>query len=650
MKSTSFTKSSTAEFVAVRHRERPPRGDTANRLPDRLCDNGCMATPATPVDAEVDPLEDILRRCAAAAPSPWYPRQFAKAAGISMAELEVDVEFLWMEGLLRPVSRPGDRVPGLTLTEAGARMLANPAELHALRNGGHAATAQDAAARRALREVGAPVVSRVLLVVNLFVFGAGVFLAMGRGAAGDYLAGITRRPAVVADVLHRIGSLSADDLVAGRWWRLMTAAFVHGSLLHLAMNMSMLAFGCGLAESMWGRSRYLVIYLIAAFGGNCVAMAWQPTLTVGGDSVPLVGASGALCGVFAAMLVWVLLNGRHLPRAAASQLRMGLIVSGVFLVFLSLFPQVSGLCHLGGALFGAAAALLLHFHRWGTATWRLVALAGLAGLPWLGLRAIDRQRATDPRWHGVEHRVFNQLYKQRNAEVTGEAAIFYGRRVAPLLNEPPRTRDERARNHVLADMVEKQAALHALMDDLAKAGPYNDTDTEHGRERAAKQALDLAEKFATAEEALRTNANTSEQDDIEERAFTRQFLTRIPRTMTQSTSLYRDEVRPLLETPPRERNRDTVDKVLRDVERLTRELADLTEALGEAGPYGNPHVDEARQAGERYAAARTALTEAAARCLRAADKWTADDQTALQKRADEVDARRGEWEKLVEPK
>jgi membrane associated rhomboid family serine protease len=614
-----------------------------------------MATPSTPVDAEVDPLEEILRRCAAAAPSPWYPRQFAKAAGISMAELAVDVEFLWMEGLLRPVSRPGDSVPGLILTEAGARVLANPAELNALRNGGHAATERDAAARRALREVGAPVVSRGLLVVNLIVFGAGVFLAMGRGAAGDYLAGNTGRPAV-GDVLHRIGSLSADDLVAGRWWRLMTAAFVHGGLLHLAMNMSMLAFGFGLAESMWGRSRYLVIYLIAAFGGNCVAMAWHPTVTFDGAqgpveySVPIVGASGALCGVLAAILVWVLLNGRHLPREVASQLRMGLIVSGVLLVFISLFPHVSGLCHLGGALFGAAAAVLLHFHRWGTPTWRLAALAALAGLPWLGLRAIDRQRANDPRWHGVEHRVFNQLYKQRIAEVMGEAATLYSRRVVPLVSEPPRMREEGARNRVLAEMAEKQAALQALMDDLAKAGPYQDADTEHGRERALKQARELAKEFTPAEEALRANANTPEQNDIEERALSRQFLTRIPRTMGRATSVYENEVKPLLEAPPRERDRAAIENVLRDVKRLRFELADLAETLGEAGPYGNQQVEEARAAAERYAAARTALMDETIRCLRAGEKWSAADQAVLQKQADEVDARRADWEKLVETK
>jgi membrane associated rhomboid family serine protease len=612
-----------------------------------------MATPpSAPGRADFDPLEDILRRCAAAAPAPWYPRDFAKAAGVPLAELAADVEFLWLEGLLCPASRPGDPVPGVTLTDAGARTLADPAALARLRAGPHAVAGREAAARRTLREAGPPVVSRVLLAANLLVFAAGFFLAVGRGAGQAFLAG-SGTPAVT-DVLHRSGSASADDVIAGQSWRLLASAFVHGGLLHLLMNMSMLAFGCGLAEAMWGRWRYLVIYLIAALGGSCLMVALRPSAVVpvpGGVvelTQPLVGASGALCGVLAATMVWLAFNGRHLPRATAAQLRNGLILSGVLLVFISLFPHVSGLAHLGGVLFGAAAATALHFQRWGKGLVRGAAVVGLVALPWLGLRLIERQRSTDPHWHKAERRVFDRLYRHRIAEVEGEAARLYARRVTPLLNEPPRKRDTGLAERVVADIAEKKPALAALATDLARAGPYRDAEAEKERAAARQRAEELAGQLAEAEDVLRRNANTPEGDEAEERAFSRQFLGRIPDTMRRAITFHRDVLQPLLKTPPDERDPAAVEKAVGAAEKVRRELADLAEALQEAGPYGNEQVEPARRAAERYAAARAAQLEAATRCLRAGDKWTPEDEAALRKQSDEVAALRKEWEQLVE--
>jgi membrane associated rhomboid family serine protease len=613
-----------------------------------------MTTPVSSTDAGgIDPLEDILRRCAAAAPSPWYPRQYAKRAGIPLAELAVDVEFLWLEGYLRPASQAGDPVSGLTLSEAGVHLLANPEGLAALREGRHGTRARDRAARSALRAVGSPVVSRALLVVNLLVFAGGVWIAMGIGSARAFLAG-SATPGVL-EVLHRTGSISADDIAAGQWWRLMTAAFVHGGVLHLLMNMSVLAFSFGLAEAMWGRSRYLLIYLVAAFGGNCLAMAWQPAVELSGPgggrvevSQPVVGASGALCGVLAATMVWVVFNGRHLPRATATQLRTSLISSAVLLIFISLFRNVSGLCHLGGALFGAASAALLDLHRWRTGPLRWLALAGLVALPWLGMRAIDRARATDPRWHRVERRVFDHLYKQRVATVGGEAEDLFRRHIAPVLHQSPRKRDEGQVRRALADATENHPILVELAAELARAGPYRDADTERDREAELDRVEKLAAKFAEAEDLLKRNANTPEKDEVERTTFSRQFLNRIHETMNRAITLSQGEVKDLLRTPPRDRDRDVSVIAATALKGLTRELKDLTDALGEAGPYGNEEVEHARSTAERYAAARLAQVKELARCLRAGGKWTPEDEATLQKRSEEVAALRSEWERLIE--
>src|SRR5205085_5152350 len=101
---------------------------------------------------------------------------------------------------------------------------------------------------------------------------------------------------------------AVDTLVRqGQWWRLLTSAFLHANLLHLACNMISLYSVGGFVEQAWGRWRWLVIYFVAAWGSSCLALAYHPSGT------RLVGASGAICGLLGAVGVWFLLYGRYLP-------------------------------------------------------------------------------------------------------------------------------------------------------------------------------------------------------------------------------------------------------------------------------------------------------------------------------------------------
>lgn len=613
-----------------------------------------MANPSFPsFGAGLDPLEEVLRCCADAAPDPWYPRDYAKRLGIPLAELAADVEHLWLEGLLQPVARPGDPVPGLVLTEAGARVLDDPEALDRLRAGLPLGDSRAAAARHALRAAGRPRVSRALLWISVLIFAIGFIVAWRWGAGQAFLAGT--RTFAAQQVLHRSGSVSAEDVIDGQSWRLLTAAFVHVGLLHLLMNASMLVFGGALAEAMWGRARYLLIYLVAAFGGSCLAVARQAEAVFlpgpGGvvQASPLVaGASGALCGVLAAAAVWLGINGRHLPWRVAWQLRTGLISSGLLLAFISLFPRVSGVGHLGGALFGAAAALLLHVQRWGPTPWRWLATLGVVALPWLGWAAVERTRAHDAPWHQAEQRVYDRRYRSRAATALDDAGRLYERRVAPLLEMPPRRRDPASVERLLPEMDERRRELFALADALTAAGFYRNPETEKQRATALEAARDRAGQFADAEQILRRNANSAARNEVEELAFTRQFLSRIPGTMGAAIRLWQGEVEPLLKIPPDRRDRRTVERALTELETRQRELATLAEDLQQAGPYGNEEVEPARHAAERYAAARAALLQAAMRCLRAGDRWAPADEAALRQQADAVKALRGEWEQRVE--
>lgn len=128
----------------------------------------------------------------------------------------------------------------------------------------------------------------------------------------------------------------------GQWFRLLTAAFLHGSLLHLAFNMYALYWLGPQLESLLGHARFLALYLLAAFGGNVASYYFSDIATVS------VGASGAIFGLMTATIV----IGRELRRDV-SQL---IVLLGINVVFGFLNTGIDWRAHLGGAVIGALVA------------------------------------------------------------------------------------------------------------------------------------------------------------------------------------------------------------------------------------------------------------------------------------------------------
>ncbi|HBI43263.1 MAG TPA: hypothetical protein DDY78_10460 [Planctomycetales bacterium] len=350
---------------------------------------------------KLHPFEVILRLCAKTAPQPWYPRVYAQSIGISPDALYEYLEDLWLDGLVRKAGGSPETGPGVTLTPAGRDVLDDPAAMRRLREG-RAVIAGDRGGivREVVRRSEKPVVSRILLGVNLAWFLYSLYLAwVESGAMGFLSSGFLGDVDHLDDILARSGALSGQFWAQGQWWRLATSCFVHIGLLHLGFNMNFLFQAGKVVEQMWGRLRFLVIYAFAGLGGGCLAVAMQPQAL-------LAGASGALCGVIAAEAVWVLCNGRYLPRSLAARWRGNLTTNAILIVGISLIPGVSGWCHLGGALTGAAVALVMQVQRFGPSPWRWAVLLALVPLPWLGYGLIEHERATNPHWAPI-HRLPN---------------------------------------------------------------------------------------------------------------------------------------------------------------------------------------------------------------------------------------------------
>ncbi len=156
----------------------------------------------------------------------------------------------------------------------------------------------------------------------------------------------------VAPAVEALGAQNNAAVAAGQWWRLLTAAFLHGGFLHLGFNMyALYLFGPGL-ERLGGRAGFLTLYLASAVAGG--AAYYLPYgLEVGGLGTA-VGASGAVFGLFGATLAAAYRN--RTTAAGAAGLRQLLTLLGINLALPLLLPGIAWQAHLGGLVAGVLIA------------------------------------------------------------------------------------------------------------------------------------------------------------------------------------------------------------------------------------------------------------------------------------------------------
>ena len=152
--------------------------------------------------------------------------------------------------------------------------------------------------------------------------------------------------------LLSVGALKTVRVAPADWWRILTYAFLHFSVLHLAMNVIALCWIGGIVERRVGTARMLIVYAAGAVGSGIAGMALGPLLPTSGSAV---GASGAMFGLLAAALV--LAFGRSLPEDR--RLRGPLSIALVAAIVLSVLPGVSAAGHLGGLVGGGMAAFVI---------------------------------------------------------------------------------------------------------------------------------------------------------------------------------------------------------------------------------------------------------------------------------------------------
>jgi len=193
------------------------------------------------------------------------------------------------------------------------------------------------------------------------------------------------------ETLMRFGAAFGPLTLGGQPWRLLTSTFLHGNFLHLVFNMWAL-FNLGiLAEILFGRRTYTLMYFVCGLTASIVSTWWH--FHTGNVGVIGVGASGAIFGIAGALIPALALQKNARLRAA---LKGNLTSISIFVIYTVVFgsrqTHIDNAAHLGGLAAGLMLGLALpsspghdveHHTGRRMAVFALSAVVMFSGFAWL---------------------------------------------------------------------------------------------------------------------------------------------------------------------------------------------------------------------------------------------------------------------------
>jgi rhomboid protease GluP len=221
-------------------------------------------------------------------------------------------------------------------------------------------------------------VTIVLAIVNVAVYA--VLLVVQNG-------GISPTASVLTEWGANYGPLTVHG---NQWWRLLACCFLHANILHLAFNMYALIQVGRLTEKLFGNWFFLLIYLGCGIMASLTSLWSHP-------AIPSVGASGAIFGIYGALVGYLIRQHTGLPRLVARSVWQSAIIFFIWNLIYNLNAleanaigssggvSIDVAAHVGGLLsgivFGYLGARPLDLHqRRNLAYNRGVALAAAIGL------------------------------------------------------------------------------------------------------------------------------------------------------------------------------------------------------------------------------------------------------------------------------
>lgn len=222
-------------------------------------------------------------------------------------------------------------------------------------------------------------VSKLIILANILVY---ISMAL--------LTGIDSALQPKTSTLLAWGADYGPYTLYGEEWRIISSIFLHSGFLHIAMNMVILNDISKTVERLLGSFKFLIMYLIAGAGGSLFSLFFTPV----GVSV---GASGAVFGVFGALMAFLLLHRKEIPNAIFVESFKSLFAFVLLNILIGFASQhTDNAAHIGGLLFGFLEGLVL-LNRKALSSWRLRNVFGtiaILALLW-GLFELDTMGLID---------------------------------------------------------------------------------------------------------------------------------------------------------------------------------------------------------------------------------------------------------------
>jgi rhomboid protease GluP len=184
-------------------------------------------------------------------------------------------------------------------------------------------------------------VTTVCILLFLATLGASVMLGDSVGMGGFF--GFLSPSARAVFLFGAAGAIPVFE--AGAWWSVLSAGWLHGSLLHIIFNMMAIRQIGPACVDLYGPGRTVIVYVlssVAAFLLSSVMGHWFGRIPIMGGAALTLGASGSLCGLIGAILYYGERSGSRLIRSQIGNYAIGILVMGFLL------PGIDNMAHIGG--------------------------------------------------------------------------------------------------------------------------------------------------------------------------------------------------------------------------------------------------------------------------------------------------------------
>lgn len=185
-----------------------------------------------------------------------------------------------------------------------------------------------------------PLLAYIIIGVNVLIF-----LLMT-------LSGVSLLEPLPGDLLDW-GASYGPYVFNGDWWRLVTAIFVHIGPFHLILNMQAIWRVGGLAESLFGRGAFLILYLLSGIGGAIASLLLN-------TDIISAGASGAIFGLAGGLVILLWRGKLQLPQNVIRTTLTSMVLFVAYNLFYGLANEgIDNAAHMGGLVTGALIGVLV---------------------------------------------------------------------------------------------------------------------------------------------------------------------------------------------------------------------------------------------------------------------------------------------------